>query len=49
MSKDEPVSLIAVAKAAGVSKTTASDAPRDSGRVPERTKQHVVAVVRRLG
>ncbi len=49
MSKDEPVALIAVAKAAGVSKTTASDALRDSGRVSERTKQHVVAVARRLG
>ncbi|MFD4194585.1 LacI family DNA-binding transcriptional regulator [Amycolatopsis thermoflava] len=42
MSKDERFTLIAVAKAAGVSKTTGSDALRDSGRVSERTKQHVV-------
>ncbi|GAB3564889.1 LacI family DNA-binding transcriptional regulator [Amycolatopsis endophytica] len=49
MSKDEPVTLIAVARVAGVSKTTASDALRDSGRVSERTKQHVIAVARRLG
>lgn len=49
MSKEEPVTLIAVAKAAGVSKTTASDALRDSGRVSERTKNHVVAVAKRLG
>ncbi|MBK1787036.1 LacI family DNA-binding transcriptional regulator [Prauserella cavernicola] len=49
MRADEPVNLIAVAKAAGVSKTTASDALRNSGRVSERTREHVVAVATRLG
>jgi DNA-binding LacI/PurR family transcriptional regulator len=46
---DEPVTLIALARAAGVSKTTASDALRNSGRVSERTRQHVVSVATRLG
>ncbi len=49
MSKEEPVTLIALARAAGVSKTTASDALRNSGRVSERTRQHVVSVATRLG
>lgn len=49
MSTDEPVTLVALARAAGVSKTTASDALRNSGRVSERTRQHVVAVANRLG
>ncbi|MEU6645196.1 LacI family DNA-binding transcriptional regulator [Saccharomonospora sp. NPDC046836] len=49
MSTEGPVTLIAVAKAAGVSKTTASDALRNSGRVSERTRQHVIAVANRLG
>ncbi|HEX6360987.1 LacI family DNA-binding transcriptional regulator [Actinophytocola sp.] len=49
MSKDEPVTLIALARAAGVSKTTASDALRNSGRVSEQTRQHVVSVATRLG
>jgi DNA-binding LacI/PurR family transcriptional regulator len=49
VSKDEPVTLIALARAAGVSKTTASDALRNSGRVSEQTRQHVVSVATRLG
>ncbi|MEU3270961.1 LacI family DNA-binding transcriptional regulator [Saccharomonospora sp. NPDC006951] len=49
MRRNEPVNLIEVAKAAGVSKTTASDALRNSGRVSERTRQHVVAVASKLG
>ncbi|MFF5986963.1 LacI family DNA-binding transcriptional regulator [Prauserella flavalba] len=49
MREQEPVNLIAVAKAAGVSKTTASDALRNSGRVSEKTREHVVAVANRLG
>lgn len=43
------MNLVEVAKAAGVSKTTASDALRNSGRVSERTREHVVAVANRLG
>jgi DNA-binding LacI/PurR family transcriptional regulator len=46
---DGPVTLVALARAAGVSKTTASDALRNSGRVSERTRQHVVSVANRLG
>ncbi|MFL6125959.1 LacI family DNA-binding transcriptional regulator [Actinophytocola sp.] len=46
---EEPVTLVALARAAGVSKTTASDALRNSGRVSERTRQHVVSVANRLG
>lgn len=49
MSTDEPVTLVELARAAGVSKTTASDALRNSGRVSERTREHVVAVANRLG
>lgn len=49
MNRDEPVTLVALARAAGVSKTTASDALRNSGRVSERTRQHVVTVANRLG
>jgi len=44
-----PVTLVELARAAGVSKTTASDALRNSGRVSERTRQHVVSVANRLG
>ncbi len=43
------VTLIDVAKAAGVSKTTASDALRGSGRVSESTRSHVVRTAQRLG
>jgi DNA-binding LacI/PurR family transcriptional regulator len=49
VSTEEPVTLVALARAAGVSKTTASDALRNSGRVSEKTRQHVVAVANRLG
>jgi DNA-binding LacI/PurR family transcriptional regulator len=45
----KPVTLVALARAAGVSKTTASDALRNSGRVSEQTRQHVVSVANRLG
>lgn len=45
----KPVTLVALARAAGVSKTTASDALRNSGRVSEQTRQHVVSVATRLG
>jgi DNA-binding LacI/PurR family transcriptional regulator len=46
---EEPITLVALARAAGVSKTTASDALRNSGRVSEKTREHVVAVANRLG
>ncbi|AQZ70808.1 hypothetical protein BKM31_31405 [[Actinomadura] parvosata subsp. kistnae] len=46
---DEPVTILTVAREAGVSKTTASDALRGSGRVSERTRETVVAVAERLG
>lgn len=49
MSRDEPVTLVDLAREAGVSKTTASDALRNSGRVSETTRQHVVSVANRLG
>ncbi|MEU6266188.1 LacI family DNA-binding transcriptional regulator [Saccharopolyspora shandongensis] len=49
MSADEPVTLIAVARAAGVSKTTASDALRNSGRVSEATRALVAETAIRLG
>lgn len=49
MSTGEPVTLVELARAAGVSKTTASDALRNSGRVSEQTRQHVVSVANRLG
>lgn len=49
MNRDEPVTLVELARAAGVSKTTASDALRNSGRVSERTRLHVVSVANRLG
>jgi DNA-binding LacI/PurR family transcriptional regulator len=45
----QPVTLVELARAAGVSKTTASDALRNSGRVSERTRQHVVSIANRLG
>lgn len=44
-----PVTLITVARAAGVSKTTASDALRRSGRVSEATRQLVAETAARLG
>ncbi|WP_020672967.1 LacI family DNA-binding transcriptional regulator [Amycolatopsis nigrescens] len=49
MSTDGPVTLVEVARAAGVSKTTASDALRNSGRVSERTKELVTTTAARLG
>ncbi|MGP4019569.1 LacI family DNA-binding transcriptional regulator [Saccharopolyspora sp. 5N708] len=49
MSTDEPVTLVAVARAAGVSKTTASDALRNSGRVSEATRARVAETAIRLG
>lgn len=47
--KTGPVRLIDVAKAAGVSKSTASRALLNTGRVSEKTKAHVQAVAARLG
>ncbi|MGC7098481.1 LacI family DNA-binding transcriptional regulator [Amycolatopsis lurida] len=49
MGKEEPVTLVEVARVAGVSKTTASDALRGSGRVSERTRQLVTSTANRLG
>jgi DNA-binding LacI/PurR family transcriptional regulator len=46
---DEPVTILTVAREAGVSKTTASDALRGSGRVSEATRETVAQVARRLG
>ncbi|MEU6714334.1 LacI family DNA-binding transcriptional regulator [Nonomuraea sp. NPDC046802] len=46
---DEPVTILTVAKEAGVSKTTASDALRGSGRVSEATREAVARVAERLG
>lgn len=49
MRTEEPVTILTVAREAGVSKTTASDALRGSGRVSERTRQAVAQVAERLG
>ncbi|MFC5823968.1 LacI family DNA-binding transcriptional regulator [Nonomuraea insulae] len=49
MRADEPVTILTVAREAGVSKTTASDALRGSGRVSERTRETVAKVAERLG
>src|ERR1700756_1936431 len=50
MSQPAPrVRLVDVARAAGVSKTTVSDALNGSGRLPEPTREHVREVARRLG
>ncbi|MDX3107754.1 LacI family DNA-binding transcriptional regulator, partial [Nonomuraea angiospora] len=46
---EEPVTILTVAREAGVSKTTASDALRGSGRVSERTREAVAQVAERLG
>lgn len=46
---DEPVTILTVAREAGVSKTTASDALRGSGRVSETTRAVVAQVAERLG
>ncbi|MET8683243.1 LacI family DNA-binding transcriptional regulator [Streptomyces sp. NPDC004732] len=43
------VTLLDVARAAGVSKSTASDALQGSGRVAEATREHVREVAARLG
>ncbi|MEU1282059.1 LacI family DNA-binding transcriptional regulator [Streptomyces sp. NPDC005805] len=43
------VTLLDVARAAGVSKSTVSDALQGSGRVAEGTREHVREVARRLG
>jgi DNA-binding LacI/PurR family transcriptional regulator len=45
----EPVTLLAVAQQAGVSKTTASDALRGSGRVSEETRTRVLRIADELG
>jgi DNA-binding LacI/PurR family transcriptional regulator len=44
-----PVTLLDVARAAGVSRTTASAALGGSGRLSQETRAHVEAVARRLG
>ena len=49
VSQKGPVTLVEVARVAGVSKTTASDALRNSGRVSERTRKLVTATADRLG
>ncbi|MEV0148447.1 MULTISPECIES: LacI family DNA-binding transcriptional regulator [unclassified Nonomuraea] len=49
MGPDEPATLLTVAKTAGVSKTTASDALRGSGRVSAQTKARVLEVAAALG
>ncbi|MEV4110454.1 LacI family DNA-binding transcriptional regulator [Nonomuraea sp. NPDC049695] len=46
---EEPVTILTVAREAGVSKTTASDALRGSGRVSEHTREAVARVAERLG
>ncbi|MFI6324412.1 LacI family DNA-binding transcriptional regulator [Nonomuraea sp. NPDC050556] len=43
------VRLIDVARAAGVSKTTVSDALNGAGRLPEATREHVKQVARSMG
>ena len=43
------VRLVDVARVAGVSKTTVSDALNGSGRLPEATREHVRKVARSLG
>lgn len=43
------VRLVDVARAAGVSKTTVSDALNGTGRLPEATREHVRQVARSLG
>ncbi|WP_433239138.1 LacI family DNA-binding transcriptional regulator [Streptosporangium sp. CA-135522] len=43
------VRLVDVARAAGVSKTTVSDALNGAGRLPAATREHVRQVARRLG
>ncbi|MEU0567414.1 LacI family DNA-binding transcriptional regulator [Nonomuraea sp. NPDC005983] len=45
----ERVRLVDVARAAGVSKTTVSDALNGAGRLPDATREHVRQVARRLG
>ncbi|WP_103954723.1 LacI family DNA-binding transcriptional regulator [Nonomuraea solani] len=49
MQADEPITILTVAREAGVSKTTASDALRGSGRVSEATREAVAKVAERLG
>lgn len=50
MSRPEPrVRLVDVARAAGVSKTTVSDALNSAGRLPDATRNHVREVARRMG
>ena len=49
MPRARPVTLLDVARAAGVSRTTASAALGGSGRLSEETRAHVEAVARRLG
>ncbi|WP_205856281.1 LacI family DNA-binding transcriptional regulator [Phytoactinopolyspora endophytica] len=49
MPQDRQVTIITVAERAGVSKTTASDALRGSGRVSEETRRLVVGVAEELG
>lgn len=47
--KARPVTLLDVAREAGVSRTTASAALGGSGRLSEETRAHVAAVAERLG
>lgn len=49
MPRARPVTLLDVARAAGVSRTTASAALGGSGRLSQETRAHVEAVARRLG
>ncbi|MEV1248392.1 LacI family DNA-binding transcriptional regulator [Nonomuraea sp. NPDC050022] len=49
MRADEPATILTVAKTAGVSKTTASDALRGSGRVSEETRARVMEAADALG
>jgi DNA-binding LacI/PurR family transcriptional regulator len=49
MSESRPITLQDVARAAGVSKTTVSDALSGRGRLPAATRERVAAVARELG
>ncbi|WP_166351910.1 LacI family DNA-binding transcriptional regulator [Phytoactinopolyspora limicola] len=49
MRTEQPVTIVTVARHAGVSKTTASDALRGSGRVSEQTRRRIEDAARKLG
>src|SRR5690606_4057374 len=49
MKQSRPITLLDVARAAGVSKTTVSDALSGRGRLPAATRERVSAVARELG